>query len=485
MKPKFVGRQNELNLLRDLKGKATSSLVVVYGRRRIGKSRLIEEFAKGANFYVFTGLHPEIDTTAQDQRTHFHEQYLDQCSDKPEKFRNWTAAFAALAKQMSQGRVVILLDEISWMATEDRTFLGKLKSAWDTKFKQNPQLMLVLCGSVSSWIEKRLITNRGFFGRISLKVRLKELSLPECNAFWAGQGTSISVYEKLKILSVTGGVPKYLEEINPALSADHNIHKLCFSPNGFLCTDYDDLFSSMLERDSTLYQSIVEALSHKKLQHAPLMEALQKQGGGIFSQYMNELKLAGFVSIDHTWNLRNGELARFSQYRLSDNYVRFYLKYMRAKFDKIETGGFEMHSLNALPNWMGVMALQVENLILNNRHALHKWMGIFPDEVVCSGPFFQRKTARQKGCQIDYLVQTRAGVLYVCEIKFTRNIIRPSIIEDMKQKISRIARPKNTTAVPVLIHFGEVHDDVVGCQYFGKIINMAWLFGDNPELKIS
>ena len=146
------------------------------------------------------------------------------------------------------------------------------------------------------------------------------------------------------------------------------------------------------------------------------IEALNKTGGGIFTNYLNELELSGLISKDYTWTLKNTALSRFSKHRLSDNYIRFYLKYMHQNLTQIKSGNFEMRSLTSLPNWIGIMGLQVENLILSNRQHLHSLIGLYPDEIICSGPFFQRKTARNKGCQIDYLIQTKLGILYLCEI---------------------------------------------------------------------
>ncbi|OGT30017.1 MAG: hypothetical protein A3E87_09800 [Gammaproteobacteria bacterium RIFCSPHIGHO2_12_FULL_35_23] len=108
-------------------------------------------------------------------------------------------------------------------------------------------------------------------------------------------------------------------------------------------------------------------------------------------------------------------------------------------------------------------------------------MNIYPDEVVCDGPFFQRKTARKKGCQIDYLIQTKLGILYLCEIKFTRNIIRTSIIDEVKEKINRLSTPRHMSIIPVLIHIGDVDDEVIDSQFFGKIIAISHLLKDYPE----
>ena len=148
----FIGREQELALLDDISRKKSASLVVIKGRRRIGKSRLIEEFAKNSTFYSFTGLPPTKQTTIQSQHDAFAKQIAKAFDEIPPATQDWWDLLWWLAEKTKKGKVIILLDEISWMGSKDPDFLGKLKTVWDTYFKKNPHLMLVLCGSVSSWI---------------------------------------------------------------------------------------------------------------------------------------------------------------------------------------------------------------------------------------------------------------------------------------------------------------------------------------------
>lgn len=471
----FVGREEELMRLNDLLAKPSASLVVIYGRRRVGKSRLIEEFGKSHRLISFAGLFPEKNTRLQDQLNEFTRLFKEQLGAPNQAFVDWGDALHALAQKLGQGRVIILLDEISWMAEQDPNFLGKLKNVWDREFKQNDQLILVLCGSVSIWIEKNLLSNKGFYGRISLKLQLTDLLLSDCNQFWSNTGGYISAYEKLKILSVTGGIPKYLEEIRPNLSADDNIKRLCFSPSGLLFNDYDYIFSSLLGRDSTLYRDIVERLSDGRLDRNAISQQLGTPSGSLLSEYLEELVVSGFLHRDHTWHIQSGNSAKLSQYRLADNYLRFYIKYIRPNVEKIKKGQFEDRSLNALPNWAGIMGLQAENLVLNNRKLIKAALGIYPDDVVCDGAFFQSPTVRVKGCQIDYMIQTRFRMLYVCEIKFSRNPVGIEVIAEVQEKIKRLSLPRHTSIVPVLIHFGDLSDTLVDAQFFGKTLALEKL----------
>ena len=214
--------------------KKSSSLIVVRGRRRVGKSRLIEEFAKDHRFYSFAGLAPNDKTTAQSQRDEFSRQLSEQTGLPEVKADDWGKLFFLLSEKIQQGRVIVLFDEISWMGDQDPDFLGKIKNAWDQKFKTNSELIFVLCGSASAWIEENILSSTGFLGRISYTLTLEELPLPDCDWFWGKAAKNISSFEKLKLLAVTGGIPKYLEEIDPLISAEDNIRQLCFRKGGLL-----------------------------------------------------------------------------------------------------------------------------------------------------------------------------------------------------------------------------------------------------------
>lgn len=478
----FIGRQAELASLRLLLTKKTASLVVVKGRRRIGKSRLIEEFAKGHRFIRFSGIPPVSNTTAQSQRDIFGKQLADQLDLPGVQATDWADLFTLLAKQTATGQVVILLDEISWMGSQDPTFLGKLKNAWDILFKQNSQLILILCGSVSTWIEENIIKSTGFFGRISLYLTLEELPLGACNQLLTQQGFRGSVYEKFKILSVTGGIPWYLEQIQPVLNADENLKHLCFSPDGMLFREFDLIFHDLFGSKGTLYKQIIELLAQSTLEFNQISQALRYSNSGMLSSYLDGLIQAGFVTRDYTWLPNTKKISRLSHFRLSDNYLRFYLRYIAPHSQRILQRAFEQVSMSSFAGWDTLMGFQFENLVLKNRTLIQKLLHIRPEDIVFDNPFFQRKTVRQAGCQIDYLIQTRFNVLFACEIKFSREPITLSIIEEMKEKLNRLVLPKQCVCHPVLIHVNGVGESVVDSGYFTEIIDLADLLLSSSEV---
>ncbi len=469
----FIGRQRELKELQLFLKKKVASFLVMRGRRRIGKSRLIEEFAKPYTLYKITGLAPREGITAQHQRDHF-ARTLSMMSDLPEVHTDdWFKLFVLLAQAVKTGRAIVLLDEISWMAMGDPDFLGKLKTAWDDYFKQNPKLIFIICGSVSSWIDDNILSSSGFVGRISLPMTLKELPLHDSNSLLTTLGIQASVYERFKILSITGGVPRYIEEFNPSQSAEENIKRLCFTENGVLFNEFDSIFADLFGSHSVIYEEIVLLLVNQTLTFNDICEKLQKQKSGHVSKMLNDLTSAGFIARDYTWHVKTSKESNLSVYRLSDNYLRFYLKYIKKYKTRIERGHFEDVALSSLPGWSSIVGLQFENLVLSNRHLIIDALGINRNDILIDNPYFQTKTTRTQGCQIDYLIQTRFNTLYACEIKFSRHPIKSSVVEEMRSKLAKLVLPRGYSCIPVLIHVNGVDETVEDADYFAKIIDFT------------
>ncbi len=470
---KFVGRHEELKDLKRFLDKQTASLIVIKGRRRIGKSTLVEKFAQlnKVKLYTFVGLPPDEEITAQAQR----DEFAAQLGLKSSNIQDWRDLFSILADKIKTEKAIVLFDEISWMARGDSTFRGKLKNVWDLKFKKNTQLMLVLCSSVSGWIEKNILENTGYVGRISYVLSLNELPLSDCNKFWNDAAGIVSSFEKLKIMNITGGVPRYLEEINPNISAEENIKNLCFKKGSLLFEEFDRIFNDTFVKRSNLYKNLLQKILVGKFEYEAIYKKLGVEKSGSISQYLGDLEKAGFVKRDYTWNLQEARKGKFSKYRINDNYVRFYLKYIEPNKEQIVNGAFENRSLTSLPGWETIMGLQFENLVLSNRKTIKALLRIKPEDVINDNPYFQTKTVRQEACQIDYLIQTRFNTLYVCEIKFSKDPVKPSVIQAVDKKIKNLKLKKHVSYRPVLIHVNGVSDDIMDSRYFAEIIDFSQL----------
>lgn len=472
---KFIGRQHELEMLRK-QPSHKANMVVLRGRRRIGKSRLAAEFAKDKVFLSFAGVAPEEEITAQDQLDEFARQFYSHFKLPPVTFKDWSDAFANLTAQLTQEPTVILLDEISWMGNADPLFVGKLKNWWDLYLQKYPNLTLILCGSVSIWIEENIINSTALFGRISLFLYLEELSIAESHEFLRHLNFKGSDYEVFKILSVTGGVPWYLEQISPSLFADENIRNLCFLKGGSLTHEFDRIFTDLFDVRGAIYKKIVQELAHGMRTLAELRTSLGYKQGGVLGKYIKDLCTAGFVSVDNTWSFKTKKQGKQSLYRLSDNYLRFYLKYIEPNLDKIDKNTFVNLSLLDLLAWDSIMGLQVENLILKNRATLLKKIGIPLQDILNETPYVQKQTKQHRGCQIDYLIQTKTNNLIVCEFKFQNRTLGNEIIDAMKEKIKRLSIPRGFGVASVLVHMGGVSDSLIDSQYFYRIVDLRdWL----------
>lgn len=471
---RFVGRQAELASLLALREKASASIVVLRGRRRIGKSRLTEELGKAfARAYYFSGLPPEQGVRAQHQRDEFARQLKDRI--KGVQFADtsdWTPLFWALARATQKGSVLIVLDELTWMGAKDPTFLGKLKTAWDLEFKKNPQLMLVLSGSLSAWLEKNVLNSTGFLGRVSLDLHLDEMPLADCAQFWRAR---ISPVEKLKVLSVTGGVPRYLEELLPALDAEQNIARMCFSPQGFLFSEFDRLFTDLFQAKARAYSRIVQALVIGPKTPEELTKSIKVASGGSISHSLSDLAETGYIARDHSWKIGEIPGGKLSRYRVADNYIRFYLKYIEPNKNRIETGAYP-----GPPSWATIFGLQVENLLIKNWSRLFATLALEPGDVMHAGPYFQKPTSRQPGCQIDYLIETRYKTLFACECKFTFDRVDTRVVAEMEQKLQRLKVPRGFSVRPILIHANGVSDAVVEREYFARIVDLTSFLETQP-----
>ncbi len=472
MKP-FVGRTEELQRLEALSRGERATLAVIKGRRRIGKSRLAKEFGKGKKFLPFSGLAPIKGISAQDQRDAFARQLATLFSLPPLTFTDWSDAFAHLTRQLSSEKTVILFDEISWMGSKDPTFISKLKAWWDLVLDDTPSITLILCGSVSTWIDKNIINSTAFFGRVSLYLELDELPLPQCKELLTFQGFKGSDLDLFKILGVTGGIPWYLEQIQSNLSADENIKRLCFEKNGLLVHEFDRIFNDLFSSKGEVYKNIIQLLSQGMRSRVFLQKTLGYSSSGVLSQYLKSLQICGFITQHPDWSLKTGKTGKTTLYRLSDNYLRFYTHYIQSNLAKIDQGAFSDSPLSALPGWEPMLGFQLENLLLKNRSLIYKALGIHAQDIVMDNPYLQKTASKRKGCQIDYLLQTRTNTLFICEVKMRRRELGIEVIDSMKAKIATFSYPKGFGVSPVLLYLGPISDALLSSNYFYRIIDIA------------
>ena len=480
MKCSFYGRDEQIADLERLWGKRTSSFVTCRGRRRIGKSTLIERFAEvsGARFIMIEGLRPTKNLSNEAELAHFSSQLTATVGRTFNVPSNWLNAFLDLDSAIGNGRrTVVLLDEISWMAHYDPSFAGTLKTAWDRYLKKHPKLIFVVCGSVSSWIRENIIDDGAFFGRRSLDIVVPELPLAECVKFWGKSLERLDLREVIDILSVVGGIPRYLEELTTANSANENIRSMAFRPKSILRTDFDEMFQDVITRQPTMCARIIRLLVGDSMSSAEIADRLEIDRNGNVNKALQQLEEAGLVACDEGKNPETGEPLREKRYRLRDNYCRFYLKYIEPEKDVIDKGQYELGTLDQLEGWNAVKGLAFENLVVNNSAALRPLLGIGKAMITSVAPYRRAgsRDGTRSGLQVDLLLQTRRTA-YLIEVKRKAEIGR-EVIGEMEEKVRLLPRRPGVSVRTALVYEGNLAPIVEADGYFDAIIPFRRLLG--------
>ena len=466
----FFGREYYLNRMRELLSKPIASVVTCRGRRRVGKSTLFEEFAKrnGCRFIKLEGLAPKADINDRDQRAAFGSQLAIQTGLPELVPDSWLKAFHLLNSVIRDDCwTVVLLDEISWMGRDAPTFPGDLKVAWDNYFRKHDKLILVLCGSVSRWITDNIVKSSGFLGRRSLNFVLPELPICDAVKFWGDRFDDTSTREILDTLAVTGCVPKYLEEMNFSVGVAENIRRTCFSPDGYLFEDFEDIFNRVFGKSAMRKRSILSALSNGPRTVSEISQVLGVVRNGTLADELKDLDTAGFVAQDRGINPETGRPALEIKYRIKDCYTRFYLHYVEPVRERVMKGLYAIASLDSMPGWDAMLGLQFETLVMNNFHSLLPALGLDRANILSVGPY-ARRGKRGEGCQIDILFQTEF-LAYAVEVKRMKNIDL-SVIDEVKAKLSRFPRRENVTLRKALVYDGTLSPQVEERRYFDALI---------------
>ena len=471
----FFGREYEIESLLRLWKKRVASFVTCRGRRRIGKSRLIEEFAakSGCRFIEIAGLAPRPKMTDSDQIANFASQLAAQ-SDLPSSISpdSWAEAFSYLnAAIRDSERTVVLLDEISWMGRYNPDFAGLLKNAWDMALKRHDRLVLVVCGSVSTWINRNILETSAFAGRLSLNIMLDELPLRECVRFWGKKTGRLDVRDVLDVLSVTGGVPKYLEEMDPSISADENIRRMCFLPTGTLVEEFSQIFSEIFEASAAVKKDILRALCAGSLTGSEIAASLSIDRNGHLTRHLEELESAGFVARDGGLNPETGNPAKIMQYRIRDNYTRFYLHHMEPRMAAIKAGSFAFKTLDGLAGWQSILGLQFEALVVNHYRELLPMLNPGGNLILSAAPYCKRGKG---GLQVDLLLQMR-NALELVEVKRTEHVDE-AVEAEMERKVAKMPIHGRKSVRTALVYDGTLSPIVRENGYFDIIVSAKeWL----------
>lgn len=422
----IVGRKDEIVLLQDALQSNQSELVAVYGRRRIGKTFLIREFFHKKIVFEVVGLSKG---SMKEQLDNFCKQlYSKNKGRKNELVYKWQDAFTQLERYIdsikSKQKKVIFIDEFPWIATPKSNFLLAFENFWNSYCTKRKDLVVVICGSAASYIVKNIIKNKaGLHNRITRTIRLLPFNLNETKLFLNKKGIKYTDYDIIRIYMCIGGIPHYLDKLKKGVSVAQNIDELCFKKNGVLNEEFKLLFSSLFN-DSEKHENIIKALAinNKGLTRNELIIKSKNVSGGDFSLKLEELIESGFVSEFNFYQNKQ----KLTLYRLSDEYSRFYLKFI----EKHKNGGsgtfIRLERTSLYTSWAG---FAFETICLKHIDEIKKGLKI---EAVYS----TSNSWFNKNAQIDLLIDRDDNIINICEIKFynTQFVIDKTYYMNLKNK---------------------------------------------------
>ena len=467
----FWGRQRELASLRDWNGQAPR-LTALYGRRRVGKTRLVREAYTGSDLFEVEGL--EGQSQREQQRlfieriaVHFNRPELRTCRPA-----DWLGVLSILSDVLGDRSCVVFLDEFQWLAGGRTKLVSHLKYAWDNLFSRENHVHVIVCGSVSSFIVNKVLKSKALYGRIERELHLRPLYLNEL----VGQYLpNRSLKELVEVYMILGGVPQYLRLIDPARSVRLNLADLCFTPNAYLVNEFERLFASHFGKNRH-YRDILEQLASRGwASRKDLQEACHIDPGGRATEYLQNLVLAGFV--EGYSPVDRPRAVRRIRYRIADPYLRFYFKFIRPKLGRIAEQVGDPRIAQFLPDqsyrpWRG---LAFERVCHVHRQLIAEKLG-FGAVQYESGAWFGYGAADRR-TQIDLLYLRADNVITLCEMKFTETPPGVDLIDSVEDKVRILPNPKGRTIEKVLITATQPTTNLISEGYFDGILALQDLFG--------
>lgn len=446
----MTGRESEQKLLRDAYREPESRFIAVYGRRRVGKTYLIRETFAGQLAFQHAGYYggkmaDELFAFASSLREYGLQEF-----DKPV---NWMEAFELLkelVRTSGQEKKVLFLDELSWMDTPRSDFMMALEGFWNGWASARKDVLLIVCGSVTSWMLNHVVHNKGgLYNRLSGRIHLKPFTLKECEEYLQSRNIVMNRHQILECYMILGGVPYYWSLLQKGLSLPQNIDRLFFADDAPLDREFDYLYAALFSKPEP-YVRIVSALGRKKagMTREELIQETKIRDSGAFSVKLEELESCGFIRRYYAY----GKKQRDSVYQLMDNYTLFYFKFLekRRADEHFWSNQINTPAVNA---WCG---LAFERVCLQHMSQMKRALGI-------SGVLTEEYSWRCaknpdrgiSGSQIDLMIVRRDQVINLCEMKYARKpySVTARYSADMQGKISDFLTVSGTRYAihPVLV----------------------------------
>ncbi len=414
MAQKLIARQAECELLEQCLTSNRSEFVIICGRRRIGKTFLVDSFFNKEYDFSFVGSH-KAKTHVQLRK--FAKALKEYSGEKQSVFSDWYDAFDALEEYLQKlpndRKKIIFIDEMPWIDTLRSTFVSALEDFWNGWANRRDDIILIASGSATSWMADNLISNQGgLHNRITQRINLDPFTLEDTEEFIRNTGSSWERYDILQCYMFTGGVPYYLNLLNPKLSVSQNIDKLCFDDNGVLRHEYDELYNALFTHAES-YTKVVELLYHHKagLTKAEISK-LTNINGKKLKTILKNLTQCDFIDEYELFGTKSTLV-----YRLVDFYTMFYLKFLEDKHNK--DNQWWSHNIDnpGIRAWMG---LAFELICMRHHLQIKKALGISGIGTSISTWKCEPDTKKDlPGAQIDMLIERSDRIIHLCEMKFS------------------------------------------------------------------
>jgi uncharacterized protein len=443
----IIGRKNELEILDNVFKSNKSEFLILYGRRRVGKTFLINRrFGEHFTFRI-TAL---AKGTIHKQLVNFQSIFNDIApvsmameTTPPD----WFMAFQSLIKLAeadTRSRKVIFFDELPWFDSRGSDFLSALEHFWNSWASYRTDVLLIGCGSAASWMINEIIHNHGgLHNRLTERIALQPFTLAETEAFLKSKGAAYDRYQLMELYMVMGGIPYYLDNVQVNRSVAQNIDRMFFSINGILSTEYDDLYRSLF-KNPTKHIAVVEALTQKSkgLTRSELLDFTKLPDGGSTKKVLDELEQSGFIKK----YLPFGKGKRDALYQLIDPFTLFYMSFVKDSLAEDE--GAWLTQIDS-PKWEAWSGYAFEYLCRYHVKSIKKHLGI---GAVYAEISTWRSQAKSGGAQIDMLIDRKDRIINVCEIKFSTNpfVVTKAYAENLQNKM-RVFKAETDTNKTLLL----------------------------------
>ena len=412
---KLIGRERECEELEWALKSQRSELVVLYGRRRVGKTFLVRRFFGDTYSFHYVGAHKQ---KKEVQLQNFKEA-LERFSgnqDIPE-FGNWHEAFQQLAEYLgncADKRKILFFDEMPWMDTKGSEFVDELEYFWANWVQNRDDIVFIACGSATSWMKEKLEENQGgLHNRITHRIYLRPFYLNECKVYLEEHGFEWSDYQILQCYMIFGGVPYYLSLLRPYLSLSENVDTLIFRRGGDLSDEFKELYSALFSK-ADRYISIVKLLSKKRegFTRSEIELSTGFSGGGL-TKMLDNLERCDFI-VSYA---QFGHKTKMTLYRLSDFYTLFYFRYVEDNRSRDEQYWQHHHTDRSVESWEG---FTFEEICL--RHLSHIKYGLGISGIATessSWRYVPKKEDSRSGAQVDLVIKRADRIIHLVEMKFS------------------------------------------------------------------